>query len=84
MTRGSNKPLVPPLEDPESILHKKIDKNVKEDQTPKSSSFKDLKSVFGKKKGKNMGEYKKQIRNDDFLSKVPEYAKFFQDLINTR
>ena len=43
MTRDSNKPLVPPLEDPESDLHKKTDKNVKEDQPPKSSPFKDLK-----------------------------------------
>ena len=39
MTRGSNTPLVPPLEDPESSLHKKKDKNVKEDQTPKKDTL---------------------------------------------
>ena len=56
MTRGSNKHLVPPLEDPESALHKITDENVKEYQPPKSSPSKDLKSVFGKNKGKKVGE----------------------------
>ena len=56
MTHGSNIPLIPPLEDPESDLRKKMDKNVGENNPPKKSPFKDLKLVFGKKKGKNIDE----------------------------
>ena len=56
MTRGSKTPLVPPIEDRESALHKKTDKNTRVKETAKKSSFKDLKSVFGKKSGKKVGE----------------------------
>ena len=56
MTKGSNKPLVPPLKDQELALHKKTYKNMKKYQPLKSLPFNDLKSVFGKKKVKNVGE----------------------------
>ena len=56
MTKGSDTPLVPHLEDPESTLHKKKDKRVKEDQTPKKTPLQEFKSVFSKKSGKRMEE----------------------------
>ena len=55
--------MVQPLEDPESALHKKTDKNVEEKQPPKKSPFKDLKSFFGKKKAKNVGESSTSSKN---------------------
>ena len=54
MTRGSNTPLTPPLEDLESAFHKKKDKEVVESATPKKSPFKDLKLVFRKNKDKHI------------------------------
>lgn len=56
MTRGSNTLLVPLLEDPESTLHEKKDKSVKEDQTPKKTTLQEFKLVFSKKSGKKTEE----------------------------
>ena len=67
MTCGCNTPLIPLLEDLESALCKKMDKNVGETQPPKKSPFKDLKSVFGKKKGKNVGESSTPQKTDAWL-----------------
>ena len=64
MTRGSYTPLIPPLEDPESSLHKKTDKSVGEANAPKKSPFKDLKSNFGNKKGKSVGESSSQKKDE--------------------
>ena len=56
MNRGSNTPLVPPFEDPESALRKNKHKVIEDTNPPKESPFKDLKSVFRKKKSKKLGE----------------------------
>ncbi|XP_023767897.1 uncharacterized protein LOC111916464 [Lactuca sativa] len=63
MNRGSNTPLVPAFEDPESALRKNKDKAVEDTNPPKESPFKDLKSVFGKKKSKKVEILKKARAN---------------------
>ena len=60
MARGSNSSLVPPLEDPESALRKNEDKSVEDTNQLKKSPFKDLKSGFGKMRGKKVGESSSQ------------------------
>ncbi|XP_052626819.1 serine/threonine-protein kinase AtPK2/AtPK19 [Lactuca sativa] len=55
MTRGSNTPLVPPLEVPESALKKNKGKVVGESASSKSSPLKNLNSVFSKKKSSKSG-----------------------------
>ena len=55
MTRGSNTPLVPPFEDPESALKRNKGKDVESSSTPKKSPLSNLKTVFGKKKSSKSG-----------------------------
>ena len=71
MTRGSNTPLVPPLEDPESTLHKNKNKNTKEDHTPKKTPLQELKSAFSRKSGKKIGESSSTPKDK---SKVEEFG----------
>ena len=80
MSRESNTPLVPPLEDPESALHKKTDKNTGVNQTPKKSPFKDLKSVFGKKSVKKVGESSTSSQVESFDQKSnPQESEYKSD-----
>ncbi|XP_023769204.1 probable polyamine transporter At3g19553 [Lactuca sativa] len=54
LTRGSNTPLVPPLEDPESTLHKKNNKK---------SPLQELKSTFSRKSGKKTKESSSALKS---------------------
>ena len=78
MTRGSNTPLVPPLEDHESAIHKKKEKSVKEDQTPKKTPLQELKSAFSRKSRKKTEESVSSSKNKiklEHLDQIPVQAE---------
>ena len=72
MTRGSNTPLVPPLDDPESALKKNKGKIVGETTSSKSSPLKNLKSVFNKKKRSKSGASSASIAIEDPIKEDTE------------
>ncbi|XP_023751176.2 uncharacterized protein LOC111899567 [Lactuca sativa] len=72
MTRGSNTPLVPPLDDPESALKNK-GKIIGETTSSKSSPLKNLKSVFNKKKSSKSGASSASIAIEDPIKEDTEY-----------
>ena len=73
MTRGSNTPLVPPFEDPESALRKNKGKDVESSNTPKKSPLSGLKTVFGKKKSNKPGASNASLASEDPIKEDTEY-----------
>ena len=73
MTRGSDTPLVPPLEDPESALKRSKGKAVGETATSKNSPLKNLKSVFSKKKGSKSGASSASLTIEEPIHEDIEY-----------
>ncbi|XP_052627126.1 uncharacterized protein LOC128133656 [Lactuca sativa] len=73
MTRGSDTPLVPLLEDPESALRKSKGKAVGETTSSKNLPLKNLKSVFSKKKGSNLGASSASLVIEDPIKEDIDY-----------
>ena len=73
MTQGSDTPLVPPLEDPESALRRSKGKAVGESISSKNSPLKNLKSVFSKKKSSKSGASSASLTIEDLIKEDTEY-----------
>ena len=73
MTRGSDTPLVPPLEDPKSALRRSKGKVIGESASSKNSPLKNLKSVFSKKKSSKSGASRASLTIEDPIKEDTEY-----------
>ena len=73
MTRGSNTPLVPPFEDPETALKRNKGMDVESSSTPKKSPLSNLKTVFGKKKSSKSGASRASLVIDEPVKEDIEY-----------